>query len=154
MNKTTIKFSLAGLGMVILGVIALYVVRYFNPENQQMREAERIIEELKRQEREDPYGGSTPEETLQLFIEALKKGDVELASRYFAWVYREKLSEQLKKFENEKIINAVISDLEKLKLSKKDDKQAFFEYYIDGIGTIDMVMQKNLTSKKWKIIEL
>jgi len=32
---------------------------------------------------EDTYGGKTPEETLNLFIEALKKEDLELASKYF-----------------------------------------------------------------------
>ncbi len=31
----------------------------------------------------DTYGGKTPEETLGMFIDALKKGDVELASKYF-----------------------------------------------------------------------
>src|SRR3990167_4021988 len=32
----------------------------------------------------DTYGGKTPQETLDLFVDALKKGDVELASKYFA----------------------------------------------------------------------
>ncbi len=31
----------------------------------------------------DTYGGKTPEETLSLFVDALKAGDVELASKYF-----------------------------------------------------------------------
>ncbi len=34
--------------------------------------------------RNDTYGGKTPEETLKLFVAALKKGDVLLASKYFA----------------------------------------------------------------------
>ena len=33
--------------------------------------------------REDTYGGKTPEETWTLFLDALKKKDVELASKYF-----------------------------------------------------------------------
>lgn len=32
--------------------------------------------------REDTYGGKTPEETWGMFLDALKKGDVELASKY------------------------------------------------------------------------
>lgn len=32
---------------------------------------------------EDVYGGKTPQETLNMFIEALKKEDVDLASKYF-----------------------------------------------------------------------
>src|SRR3989338_5875636 len=31
----------------------------------------------------DTYGGKTPQETLDLFVDALKKGDIELASKYF-----------------------------------------------------------------------
>lgn len=31
----------------------------------------------------DTYGGKTPQETLDMFVDALKKGDVELASKYF-----------------------------------------------------------------------
>ncbi len=31
----------------------------------------------------DEYGGKTPQETLDLFVAALRKGDVELASKYF-----------------------------------------------------------------------
>ena len=108
MNKTTIKFNIAGVGIAILGVIALYTVRYFNPENRQIREAERLIEELKRQEREDPYGGTTPEETLRLFIEALKKGDVELASRFYIISEQEKQQKKLATFSKEEIGNIII----------------------------------------------
>lgn len=45
---------------------------------------------LEKAYREDTYGGATPEETLKLYIEALEKGDFELASKY--WVF-EKQSE-------------------------------------------------------------
>ena len=38
------------------------------------------VDELKAQ---DTFGGETPEETLEMYIEALKVGDVELASKYF-----------------------------------------------------------------------
>ena len=31
----------------------------------------------------DTYGGATPEETLQLFVDALKAGDIELAAKYY-----------------------------------------------------------------------
>jgi hypothetical protein len=31
----------------------------------------------------DTYGGKTPQETLRLYIEAVEKGDYELASKYF-----------------------------------------------------------------------
>lgn len=47
--------------------------------------------------REDTYGGKTPEETWVMFLEALKKGDVELASKYVVVEKREKELEFLRK---------------------------------------------------------
>jgi len=38
---------------------------------------------LEAQYRADTYGGTTPEETLGLFVESLKRSDVELASKYY-----------------------------------------------------------------------
>jgi hypothetical protein len=38
----------------------------------------------------DPYGGTTPEETLQLYIEALEKGDIDMAVNLFAVEDRER----------------------------------------------------------------
>ncbi len=44
----------------------------------------------------DTYGGETPYETLSLYIDAVKKGDYELASKYFREKYRAKELEFLK----------------------------------------------------------
>ncbi|MDO8516389.1 MAG: hypothetical protein Q7S28_04005 [bacterium] len=38
----------------------------------------------------DTYGGKTPQETLQMYIDAVEKGDYDLASKYFIEVYKEK----------------------------------------------------------------
>ncbi|MBI3273718.1 MAG: hypothetical protein HYZ69_01100, partial [Candidatus Colwellbacteria bacterium] len=46
--------------------------------------AKQVIYEMERPYREDAYGGATPEQTYAFFIAALKKGDVELASKYFS----------------------------------------------------------------------
>ena len=40
------------------------------------------IEDYEADMRADDVGGKTPEETLRMFIDALRKGDAELASRY------------------------------------------------------------------------
>jgi len=44
---------------------------------------ERQSAELEEAWRSDQYGGETPEETLQLFVEALEARDFELAAKYF-----------------------------------------------------------------------
>ena len=41
------------------------------------------FEQYKQAQSKDTYGGKTPEETLSLFVDALKKGDTKLASKYF-----------------------------------------------------------------------
>lgn len=45
----------------------------------------------------DTYGGKTPEETFDLYLAALKKGDLELASKYFVMEKQKQRLEQLKK---------------------------------------------------------
>jgi len=52
---------------------------------------------LEAQYRADTYGGSTPEETLGLFIKALEAKDYELAAKYFVVENQEKeLDENIK----------------------------------------------------------
>ena len=67
-------------------------------------EAERfdkmIADQKKKQEdaeRADTYGGKTPEETFDLFLEALKKDDVALVSKYYEVKIQDKALESFKK---------------------------------------------------------
>ncbi len=65
--------------------------KYLSPEAKSNRETEQNYQKYLAWQKNyesamkaDIYGGKTPEETLKMFIDALKKGDVELASKYFA----------------------------------------------------------------------
>ncbi len=56
------------------------------PRESQRDYAERIVDlqkGIKEMMKKDDVGGETPEETLRLFIDALKAGDTDLASKYF-----------------------------------------------------------------------
>ena len=64
--------------------------------------------------RADTYGGSTPEETLQLFITALKAGDIDLASRYFALETNENSPDYLTR-------NKIVPSLQKYKLDSNKE---------------------------------
>lgn len=82
---------------VILSACVIFVVGSFmvwtnvlSPEARKSREdGEKIAEffsglqAAEERQRQDTYGGETPEETLQLFIAALENDDLELASKYF-----------------------------------------------------------------------
>ncbi|MDO8743235.1 MAG: hypothetical protein Q7J30_01595 [Candidatus Azambacteria bacterium] len=68
------------LAALILSVIGWQYWQYTNSVYyQQMKAVKAIEKDLKEQ---DKWGGKTPEETVRLFTEAIKKGDFDLASKY------------------------------------------------------------------------
>ena len=121
-------------------------------------EVQRRIEEAYRN---DTYGGKTPQETLDMFVAALRAGDVELASKYFALddnLSREKWYEALIKAKEENRFAEMIDFIEKAvpdpngPLYKNDF--GFVIYMDDGsIGT-DINMELNPLTKVWKIESL
>ena len=85
------KFAVWFVVIVVAAGIVLWVVDYFSPGARSARETQRnyelyqqSISEMEAALRADTYGGATPQETLDLFVDALRSGDVELASKYFA----------------------------------------------------------------------
>ncbi|MEI6296802.1 MAG: hypothetical protein WCO84_04130 [bacterium] len=53
--------------------------------------------ELEDAQKADTFGGKTPEETFDMFLDALKKKDIELASKYYNVKVQKKALEGLKK---------------------------------------------------------
>lgn len=107
--------------------------------------------------RTDTYGGKTPQETLNIFIDALRKNDLELASKYF--VLREdgtrdpQILENLKS-KTPKIIADMINVFEKAKPTKSPiENGAGFLYEYNGQEYL-IELQKNTYSKIWKIESL
>ena len=91
MNKSSWKFLIAFAAIILL-VLAGYWLwsNRLSPEAKQAREMNANYDKyfaykagLEEAMRADTYGGKTPEETLNLFIEALRKNDVDLAFQYF-----------------------------------------------------------------------
>ncbi|MFA5013227.1 MAG: hypothetical protein WC520_01545 [Candidatus Paceibacterota bacterium] len=66
----------------------------------------------------DKYGGKTPEETFDLYLSALKKGDLELASRYF---YPTKQEGELESLKEMRTNGELIGYIEELSSVKKED---------------------------------
>ena len=82
-----------GVSLIVFFIVGGYVVwyQYFSSEAKYSREVEKSALELpakleayKKAREADTYGGKTPEETLQMFVEALRNEDIELAFKYFA----------------------------------------------------------------------
>jgi len=63
----------------------------------------------------DTYGGATPEETYDLFIDALKAGDVELASKYFVLYKQDDWAKTLDKYKESGFLPNFIEELESTK---------------------------------------
>lgn len=94
----------------------------------------RQIEALEKPYRTDKIGGQTPEETFDLFISALKKGDIDLASKYFILQKQESWRKTLDKYEDSQIMGDFIGELEKEKsewrkqITKSPEVVEFYTY--------------------------
>jgi hypothetical protein len=113
----------------------------------------------------DTYGGKTPEETLQMFIDALKKEDIELASKYFAlntnekseyYLTRKEWEEALRKKKEQGEIKKIIEILSLAKLTFKDNDGAVFKVYNKNNNEVEALIEIKLNkfSGVWKIESL
>ncbi|MFH1192834.1 MAG: hypothetical protein V1656_00750, partial [Candidatus Jorgensenbacteria bacterium] len=85
------KFAAWFVGIIAVVLAAASLVDYLSPAAQRERELQRNYQqyqkgmsEMEEVLRADTYGGKTPQEMLDMFVDALKKGVVELAIKYFA----------------------------------------------------------------------
>lgn len=169
------KFLIGFLAIMILVGGGYFVWdRYFSSRAKLNRETQKNYEKyLAWQEnyekamKEDTFGGKTPEETLQLFIEALKKEDVELASKYFAlednlndpdYLTRKKWEEGLRKAKEENRIEEIINILSRAIPTKDQEisRDTFWFSIYDGKGEITQLIEMifNHQSRVWKIVNI
>ena len=111
--------------------------------------------EAEKKYNEDTYGGKTPEETLALFIDALKKGDTDLASKYFILDEQAKWKANLQKVKDGNELSAMAKDLGRPKEKKAlGDTRFVFYIYNDANQlalAIDIARGPNGI---WKILDL
>ena len=161
-----------GVLVIIIAVLGGYIgwYQYFSSDAKYRREVEQSALELpakleayKKAREADTYGGKTPEETLQLFIEALENRDLELASKYFAidndGVERDpEHLENLKKAEKEGrvplIIDAVLKAKYDPELKGVSDNSVWFVVFKGGEPIADINLELNQYSEVWKIESL
>lgn len=155
------KFVLGFFGIIILSGAGYFVLRfYFRNEEfiKKQKQDQEIIEHyaaLEKKIKEDVYGGETPEETLRLFIDALKAGDTDLAAKYFVVEKQEEQKQYLQEIKQQDNFRMAITDLVKLKLSKQTEGEAFYTAVgSSGVVELQVIFSKNLATKKWKILEL
>ena len=106
------------LFLVLLASVVLWAVLNGMPYINNLRanwEAKRLQAQWEKPYREDTYGGKTPEETYDMFLDALKDGDVELASKYFIVYKQDNWLKTLQEYQAQNLLANLISELEQNK---------------------------------------
>ncbi len=155
MNRNVGKFVAGGLGIVAVAVAVLYLVDYIRYRTSPEYRINRFFENLNNEYAKDTYGGDTPEETLQLFIEALKKGDTDLASKYFVLDKQEKWKGDLAKIKDKGLLGDMVKDLEKVRRTHDvSDNMARFELVNEDKEVITVFHISRSSNGIWKILDL
>ena len=156
-NWRNLKIAAYAVAAFALFLVALnYGLEKYN-QSKQWQEIKKSAEAFQKAEQElyqkmmaDTYGGKTPQETLQMYIDAVEKGDYELASRYFVKSKQEEELRALQAAEKADIDNVIklMKETENDSGSYSVDRKTFivrkpilteYTFYPSGI---------------WKIVEI
>ena len=158
-----------GLGIVVVIFVLWFIyLVFFSPDarrdfetRKNYNQAMKAIGAYEEAMQNDVYGGKTPQETLNLFISALEKEDIELASKYF--ILRSDGSpdlrwlEGIKKIKEENGLGIIISDLKSAKMVEQDVnlKTTWFSVFDEQENISKEILLKfNQYSGIWKIESL
>lgn len=120
----------------------------------------KFVENLRQPYKEDTYGGKTPEETWAMFMTALEKGDVELASKYFDPDKQSRYKSILLQSQKENVLERWKKDLSTLRKSNNQPGNTNSEVYysydyfskeFNQILTGRVIFLFNSYNKIWKI---
>lgn len=168
-NRSYFKHVAAFLGLLIL-IGGSYFVwdGYFSEGAKYRRQVEENMEKYNEWEKnytkamtEDTFGGKTPQETLDMFVDALKKEDVELASKYFLLNEIGQVDQEwvdgLNQKKSEGKLQEIAKELETANLKDTSSilNTAWFVISDDnGIVSHEILLSLNELSKIWKIESL
>ena len=135
------------LAALILAVIGWQYWQYTQSPYYQQMKAVKYLEKMA--EESDKWGGKTPEETVRLFTEAVKKGDFELASKYG----REEIKSELEKMKTDGQMDSLLRELETGEVKVfSSGNDANLMANIDGLKVRVLSMHKS-DGGTWKIDE-
>ena len=121
-----------------------------NHSQEELDEYYRKADELKAQ---DTFGGKTPEETLELYIDALKEGDMELASKYFRLEDQEGELGELSELDEDQISKALkFIDVEDYNIfCGSDVEKCEINVFFENENILISRMVKVEQSELWKL---
>ena len=157
MNSVTKYKFFGGLILILfLGASVIYGIRFYRDraDLKALADYNTYLDKFKN----DTIGGKTPEETLKMFVAALKKGDVELASQYFSLDdkgSRQKWVDYLKSVQSKNLLVTMANDIEKEARPFGNASSGRFTYKIyDKDGTVGVTIDLSKNIDTWKIISL
>ena len=155
MTKTIVKFFGGAVLVVVLGLGALFAIDYIRYQKSPEYQAQKEAEQIKKEYAEDPYGGDTPEETLRLFISALKQGDANLAAKYFVLDKQEEWRADLSQIQEKGLLDEMVGDLGTAKQGAGNSTTRMVYSLAneknESAGILVMIKAPN---NKWKIQDL
>lgn len=153
--------SYGGIIILILFLIAaaggIWWWRFRALQNDQYSDpSAQYYKDLEQRYAEDTYGGSTPEETLQLFIAALESGNIDLASKYFLVEKQEEWKKNLENIKKNKVLEIMISDLKRAEREKDlvEGESARFTIVNENNEVGAMIRIVKIPNGTWKIGDL
>lgn len=103
------------LAVLILAIGGWQYWQYTHSVYYQQIKAVKLLETMEKES--DKWGGKTPEETVRLFAEAVKKGDFDLASKYGVSSLESEIKSTLEEYKNSEYWDDYLIWLENLKNS-------------------------------------
>lgn len=133
------KTKLSKIFLLVVILVLLLFFLNFATQIREQRQAEKRVEELAGElekiandlldkKAADTFGGRTPQETLDMFISAVEKGDYELASKYFVIEKQAEWKEDLSTATN---VVELLTDIQVARLSGGEysfDKKSYSIY--------------------------
>lgn len=156
-------FIIAIVTVVLLFALAVIWEAFFSPRarsdfetRKNYEQAVKGTKEFEEKMRSDTYGGKTPQETLDMFIAALEKEDVDLAVKYFSTLNEfdsEAIKSELKNKKEEEL-SKLLSILKELRNNQRKESEGsvlFFKKNSNEEIEYSVLMIKNEFSRVWKI---
>ena len=172
-QRSWFRYCVALFLIFIVAIFALIVLNKISPEKQNPdnsiadQQALERVRELEQALKNDTVGGKTPEQTMQLFLEALKAGNMNLAAQYFAidtneksvyYLTRQQWLDALNYKQQKGEIGNIIATIEKMVPSKDpnltDNTYAYVLLNSNGLAEYSLFLKFNEYSKIWKIESL
>ena len=155
-NKHFFKFFGGLIVFMAIGILVAYGPKWYERQKliKNAAQQERAYAEYMARYMEDTYGSTTPEGTLQMFIDALEKNDIDLAVKYVFVDDREKWRNVLIDKDEKTGLGSVIAEAKILQPNTRTDTQAtFILTNKENIVDVEVVLNR-LPGGIWKITEL